>query len=156
MGLNLKNWKLFFVPSEKDKKREGPEYPLGDNNAEIVSQSGKNLDEINMESVISGKVTIDDFRISSKTLKLQAEFSRKAGRKNLALNLERAAEMVGLEQSELLKTYELLRPGRATCKQELLDLASFWKKMKNANKVAELIEEAAEAYEKKGLFKKRY
>ena len=40
--------------------------------------------------------------------------------------------------------------------QELLDLASFWKKKKNANKVAELIEEAAEAYEKKGLFKKRY
>ena len=81
---------------------------------------------------------------------------RKAGRKNLALNLERAAEMVGLEQSELLKTYELLRPGRATCKQELLDLALFWKKKKNANKVAELIKEAAEAYEKKGLFKKRY
>ena len=43
---------------------------------------------------------------------MQAGIARAAGRDRLALNLERAAELVAVPQDVILETYEMLRPGR--------------------------------------------
>jgi propanediol dehydratase small subunit len=43
-------------------------------------------------------------------LRLQAGIARDAGRDRLALNFERAADLVAVPQDLILKTYEMLRP----------------------------------------------
>ena len=42
------------------------------------------------------------------------------GRPTLAQNFERAAELVNVPQDVIMQVYELLRPGRARTKQQLL------------------------------------
>jgi propanediol dehydratase small subunit len=64
--------------------------------------------------------------------------------------------MVDMPQDVLLQAYELLRPGRAKSKQELLDTAKTFRETYKAERVAAFLEEAAEVYERRGLFQFRY
>ena len=86
----------------------------------------------------------------------QAEIARSVGRAALASNLERASEMTKIPQSEVMEVYELLRPGRAQSQKELLDVAQRIRSRYEAVLLAEFIQEAADFYHKRGLFKKRY
>ncbi len=52
--------------------------------------------------------------------------------------------------------YELLRPGRAGSKDELLKTAKELRDIYGAAGVAAFIEEAAEVYERRSLYNKRY
>ncbi|MGB9606191.1 MAG: diol dehydratase small subunit, partial [Bryobacteraceae bacterium] len=74
----------------------------------------------------------------------QAEIARTAGRRQLAENLERAAELTRVPEEEILRIYEALRPGRAT-RGELEALAAALERDYQAHRTAELIREAAEA-----------
>ena len=56
----------------------------------------------------------------------------------------------------LLRVYELLRPGRAKDREELLAVAAELRAAHGAELNARLVEEAAELYERRGLFRKRY
>ena len=47
-----------------------------------------------LSSVMNGQTQMEDLRITPKALADQAELSRAAGRATLALNFERAAELV--------------------------------------------------------------
>ena len=109
-----------------------------------------------MAALKSGAVTIDDLRITKDALLMQAEIAEAAGRPRLGANFQRAAEMVEMPQELLLKAYELLRPGRAKTRQELLDCAKTLRESYKAERVAAFLEEAAEVYERRGLFQFRY
>jgi propanediol dehydratase small subunit len=133
------------------------DYPLAETrSAEIRGKRGKSLDEITLEAVIAGDVTMEDLRITPKALADQAEISRAAKRPALALNFERAAELVDVPQDFIMSAYELLRPGRAKSKRQLLDVAQAFRQVHNARRMAEFIEEAAEIYERRGLFTYRF
>ncbi len=133
------------------------DYPLAETRpGEVRGRRGVPLDEITLEAVMEGKVTMEDLRITPHALRDQAEIARAAGRPTLALNFERAAELVEVPQDVIMETYELLRPGRAKSRQDLLDRAALLRSAHNALGIAALLEEAAEIYERRGLFTYRY
>jgi propanediol dehydratase small subunit len=120
------------------------DYPLAEKRPElVVSQRGLALDAITLDAVASGAITMD-------------EIARDAGRATLAQNFERAAELTAVPQDVIMRTYELLRPGRAASKQVLIDAAETLRSSYQAHSMAAFVAEAADVYERRGLFKKRY
>src|SRR5437762_4070467 len=133
------------------------DYPLAETQPDRVKgKRGKTLSEITLDEVMTGAVAMDDLRITPQALNAQAEISRAAGRPTLALNFERAAELVEVPQAFVMEVYELLRPGRAKSKQQLLDAARAMRETHGAERIARFIEEAAETYEERKLFTHRF
>ena len=87
---------------------------------------------------------------------MQAEVARLAGRETLARNFERGAELVDAPDDLILAVYELLRPGRAASQNELFEMARRLRDDNGAERIADLIDEAAKIYERRGLFRKRF
>ncbi len=133
------------------------DYPLSEKRADLIrTRTGKPLDQITVAALRSGAATMDDLRITQDALLMQAEIAEAAGRPRLGANFQRAADMVDVPQDFLLQAYELLRPGRAKKKAELLDAAKVFRETYKAERVAAFLEEAAEVYERRGLFQFRY
>jgi propanediol dehydratase small subunit len=133
------------------------DYPLSEKRADLIrTRTGKPLGEITVDALKSGAATMNDLRITQDALLMQAQIAAAAGRARLGQNFERAADMVDVPQDFLLKAYELLRPGRAKSKQDLLDAAKTFRETHKAERVAAFLEEAAEVYERRGLFQFRY
>ena len=133
------------------------DYPLAETrSAEIRGQRGKSLDDITLSSVMNGQTQMEDLRITPKALADQAELSRAAGRATLALNFERAAELVNVPQDFIMSAYELLRPGRATSREQLLTISQTFRETYNAPRMADFVDEAAEIYERRGVFTRRF
>ncbi|HML27931.1 MAG TPA: diol dehydratase small subunit [Hyphomicrobium sp.] len=140
-----------------DKSLSVDDYPLAEKRPEIVeTKAGKALDDISLDAVLSDRVTLEDLGITSRALRQQAEIATSAGRPTLAANFERGAELVDVPQDVIMRTYELLRPGRAGSKDELLAAAKHLREVYGAAGVATFIEEAADVYERRSLYKKRY
>lgn len=115
----------------------------------LHTATGRTLDELNMQAILSGKLTPDDFRISAETLRRQAQAAEEAGYEQLAENFRRAAELTNISNEQVFRIYSMLRPGRATY-QELVDLAEQlegWDAPLNAA----LVREAAQVYLDRGL-----
>jgi propanediol dehydratase small subunit len=114
--------------------------------------SGINADEITVDNIRRGDITLDDIRIHPDTLEHQAQVAEDKGNPQLAGNFRRAAELTSFLDEEVLRLYEALRPNRSTA-QELhtiaQDLAS-----RGAQKNAELFLQAADVYPRRGLAKK--
>lgn len=137
--------------------RTRADYPLAETQPEAISGTrGKRLSDITLDAVLAGDVTMEDLRITPDALNAQAEISRDAGRSSLALNFERAAELVNVPQDFIMEVYELLRPGRAASKQKLLDAATTLRTVYGAARIAAFVEEAAETYEQRGLYTYRF
>jgi len=133
------------------------DYPLAEKRPELIAgPRGKALSEITLEGVLQGEVALEDLRITPAALRLQAEVSRAAGRPTLAENFERAAELVGVPQAVIMRVYELLRPGRAQSADELRMAARMLREQHGAALMAAFVEEAADAYEARGLFRRRF
>lgn len=138
----------------QDRTYRTTDYPLAEKHTEdIRTAGGKSLDELTLDAVIAGDVTLDDLRITARALKDQAGIARDAGRPTLASNFERAAELVDVPQDFLLEIYELLRPGRATDRSALDAAAAKLRSEYKAEQMAAFIEEAAETYQRRGLFR---
>jgi propanediol dehydratase small subunit len=118
----------------------------------IRSGSGRDLDDLNLEGVLSGELTADDFRISRETLLHQADAAQANGCHQLAANLRRAAELTAFNNQELLEIYSSLRPGRSTYEQ-LMTLADRLEHEQHAHLTAKLIREAAEIYKHRAICK---
>lgn len=118
----------------------------------ICSATGRPLDTLNMEAVLAGQLTTEDFRISAATLRAQADAAEAAGYRQLAENFRRAAELTGISNEEVLAMYNTLRPGRTTYR-ELLALADRLERDFDAPLTAALVREAAEVYLTRGLVK---
>ena len=133
------------------------DYPLAEKRPEIVKGArGKTLDEITLEHVVAGDIVMEDLRITPEALLAQGEIARAAGRPTLAANFERAAEMVKVPQKLIMEVYELLRPGRAKDKGALMAAARRLRQEFGAERLAGFLEEAAEVYERRGLFRFRF
>ena len=133
------------------------DYPLSEQRPDLVkTRTGQPLDAITVAALKSGAASMDDLRITRDALLMQAEIASAAGRPRLGANFERASEMVDVPQDVLLQAYELLRPGRAKSRQDLLDAAKTFRESHKAERVAAFLEEAAEVYERRGLFQFRY
>ncbi len=126
-------------------------YPLGEFEKDsIKSKTGKKLNEITIEEIKKGKITANDIKISKETLKKQAKVAENADNLQLAMNFERATELVDVPDDIILSMYNKLRPNRST-KKELLDLADELKNKYNAVNCGKLVLEAVEIYEKRGV-----
>jgi propanediol dehydratase small subunit len=133
------------------------DYPLAERRPELIQgPRGKALSEITLEAVLQGEVALADMRITPQALRLQAEVARAAGRATLAENFERAAELVGVPQAAIMEVYELLRPGRASSVDELRAAARMLREQHGAARMAAFVEEAADTYEARGLFRRRF
>lgn len=129
----------------------GYTYPLAKNHPDLLkSKTGKPFSEITFDNVIQGKVIHEDFKTNADTLLMQAEIAEKAGKKQFAGNMRRAAELTRVPDEEVLRIYDKLRPNRAT-KQELLDIANELRTKYQANITADLVEETARVYEKRNI-----
>jgi len=133
------------------------DYPLAETQpGTVAGKRGKSLPEITLDSVLAGDVTMEDLRITPQALQAQADIARDVGRPTLALNFERGAELVEVPQDFIMQVYELLRPGRAKSKEELLEAAATMRGTYQAERIARFIEEAAETYAARGLFTFRF
>ncbi len=133
------------------------DYPLAESQPQaIAGQRGKPLSAITLDAVLAGEVTMEDLRITPAALAAQADIARDAGRPKLAENFERAAELVNVPQDVVMEVYELLRPGRAKDKQQLLAAAAKLRDEHGARLMAAFVEEAAQVYEERGLFTYRF
>ena len=126
------------------------DYPLGTRRPELVTTpSGLALDEVTLASARDGTLTATDVRATAATLALQADVARAAGRTQLAEGLDRAAELAGVPDEELLAVYTALRPGRSTT-AELEAWASRLEEL-GAPRTAAFVREAAAVYVGRGL-----
>lgn len=140
-----------------DKPLSVADYPLAEKRPEVVkTKAGKPLDDITLDGVLSDRVGLEDLRITGRALRQQAEIAKAAGRPRLAANFERGAELVDVPQDVIMRVYELLRPGRAGSKEELLAAAKELRDVYGAVGVAAFVEEAADVYERRSLYKKRF
>lgn len=115
----------------------------------IHSHTGRALDELNIENILAGQLTTDDFRISAETLVRQAETAEAAGSVQLGQDFRRAAELTHLSNERVLEIYNALRPGRATLAR-LMTLVEELEAM-HAPLTAALVREAAEVYRQWGI-----
>lgn len=140
-------------------KQEAPEslrftaadYPLLQKRPEVVrTPTGKPVEALTMEGVRDGSVTGEDLRISRDMLLAQADVAESAGKKQVAENLRRAAEMTAVPDEKVIEMYDKLRPNRST-KAQLVDMADTLEKEYRAVRLAALVREAVEIYEKRGI-----
>lgn len=132
-------------------------YPLSEKCPEkVTTPRGRSLADMTLAAVIQGDVTAADVAITPETLRLQAKIAASAGRDRLARNFERAAELAAIPQDLLMSTYELLRPGRSENSAALRERAAELRRTFRAELVADFLEEAADAYDTRGLFGKRF
>jgi propanediol dehydratase small subunit len=133
------------------------DYPLSEKRPELIAgRRGKRLGEITLDGVMGGDIQMEDLRITAQALRFQAEIARAGGRPTLAENFERAAELVEVPNDVIMSVYELLRPGRAGNRRVLLQAANDLRKDYGAMRLAAFIEEAAEVYERRGLYTFRF
>jgi propanediol dehydratase small subunit len=129
------------------------DYPIAFKRPELLkTPTGKAIDEVNLDNLMSGKVSFEDLRITPEALEYQAQIAEAAGREQVAMNLRRSAELINVPDKRLLEIYNALRPRRST-KQELLDIAHELESKYNAVVNAKMVREAAEVYERRGLLK---
>ena len=140
-----------------DKPLGIPDYPLAETRPDHVRGArGLSLEDITLDAVIEGRVGMEDLRITADALLQQAEIAEAAGRPTLADNFRRASELIAVPQPVIMEIYELLRPGRAPGKQAMLDTAARLRAEFGAERIAAFVEEAADVYQRRGLFTFRY
>lgn len=139
------------APEAANEKRIGIDsYPLAEKHPELVNTAtGKSLNDLTFDKVKSGELSPDDFKVSSETLKYQAQVAEAAGRVTFARNLHRAAELVAVPDDRLLAIYNALRPYRST-KAELYAIADELEGTYGAKISAGFVREAADVYEARG------
>jgi propanediol dehydratase small subunit len=123
------------------------DYPLGTSRPELVrTPGGIALDELELHGE---RVEAAELRANPDTLRMQAEVARSSGRKQLADNLLRAAELAPLPDETILEIYTALRPGRSTAAELEAWAARLdgWQ----APATAAFVREAAQVYARRGL-----
>ncbi|WP_374203718.1 MIP family channel protein [Pseudonocardia sp. ICBG601] len=130
----------------------GPaDYPLSVQRPDLLrTPTGRPLSEVTMAAVVSGEIRNEDLRISAETLTLQGEISDAVGRRQLAENMRRAAELTTVPDEEVLAIYNALRP-RASSAARLAEIADRLENDYAATTCAALVREAAQVYAARDL-----
>jgi len=130
------------------------DYPLGAHRPDLVATpSGVRLSDITLDALRAGLLDADDIRATAETIRRQAAVALAAGRRPLAENLERAAELAIVPADTVLEIYTALRPGRATAEE----LEAWARRLENdfdAPRTAAFVREAKDVYERRGLLVK--
>jgi propanediol dehydratase small subunit len=115
----------------------------------IVALSGRPVEDLTVQAVRDGEVSLADLRIHPAALEHQAGVAERHANPQLAENLRRAAELTALGDAEVLAIYDALRPGRSTPAQ-LTELAESLAG-RGLPRCAALVAEAAQVYARRGL-----
>lgn len=130
------------------------DYPmLQKHGEEIRTPTGKTMREITLENVLNGSVNIKDVRISKEMLHAQAQIAADAGKPAMGENLKRAAELTQVPDDVVIQMYDRLRPNRST-KAQLEEMAATLENTYGAAMCAQLVREAAQVYEIRGILLK--
>jgi propanediol dehydratase small subunit len=130
------------------------DYPLAEKRRELVkTATGKSLDDITLDAIMSGAVKAEEIRITPQTLEYQAQIAESISRPQLARNMRRAGELTRVPDERVLAMYNALRPNRST-KAELLAMADELEKQYGAKVCANFVREAAGVYEARNVLKK--
>ncbi len=129
------------------------DYPLLNKRPEVIfTPTGKSINEISIENILSDKINPEDCRISAQTLEYQAQIADSAGYWQIANNFRRAAELTKIPDKRILEIYNTMRPYRST-KEELLEVADELVKSYDAKINAGFLRETVEIYEKREMFR---
>ena len=142
--------------TQNGKKVEGKAftYPLMESAEDsLTASSGRTLSSITLDAAAAGEIDATDLQVSAATLPAQAELAHQAGYRELAQNLQRAAELTAVPNQELLRMYELMRPGRSTYSQ-LTEMADRLENEFSAPITAAFVREAAEVYRSRNLLRR--
>ncbi len=138
---------VISAPSASKQAATVADYPLANKHPDWVkTATNKTLDDITLESVLSGKITAQDMRITPEILRIQADIARSAGRDRLAMNFERAAELTAVPDERVLEIYNALRPYRSS-KEELTAIADELEQKYQAKICATFVRQAAGLYQ---------
>lgn len=139
--------------STRSKFNPKRDYPLSRKRPDLVrTLSGNSFEAVTLEEVVSQRIGSQEFRIRPETLQMQARIAAAHGRKQLALNLRRAAELTAMSDDDIFKVYDALRPRRSS-EEELLAIAKELDKKYQARLNAELVREAAHIYKMRHLLR---
>jgi len=123
-----------------------PDYPLAEKCPErLTTPTGIPFREITLDAVLEARIGMDDLRVTTGALELQARIAEDAGRPQLAENLRRAAELVRVPAEKISQIYEALRPGRAGV-AAFEALAEELERNYSAPRCAAFLRAAAQAY----------
>jgi propanediol dehydratase small subunit len=123
-------------------------YPLGtERPGDVRTPGGLSLDQLRLHDE---RVTRAELRATPDTLRLQAEVAEACGRRELAANLRRAAELASISEEVVLEIYTALRPRRSTSDQ--LETWAQRLEQDGAPLTAHFVREARDVYAKRGLF----
>lgn len=137
----------------KGSKVTAKDYPLGANRKDLIkTPTGKSLDDLTLDAVITDKATFKDFSITPQALELQAQVAESAGRRQIGMNMRRAAELTAIPDERLLEMYNALRPHRSTF-DELIAIADELQNKFNAKTCAAHVREAADVYKRRKLLR---
>jgi propanediol dehydratase small subunit len=127
------------------------DYPLGTRRPDLVrTPSGVPLGQVTLDALREGRLDAGDIRATPDTLRRQSAVALSAGRRQLADNLARAAELATIPDETLLDVYTALRPYRSSA--AALDAwAERLERELAAPLSAAFVREAREAYEARGL-----
>ena len=129
----------------------GADYPLGLKRPDLVSTPGGHaLEEVTLDAVLDGRIGADELRATPETLRRQSAIALAAGRRQLADNLARAAELARVPSETILDIYAALRPNRSSA-GELEDWARRLESEWDAPLTAAFVREATDVYAKRGL-----
>ncbi len=129
----------------------GADYPLGLKRPDLVSTPGGHaLEEVTLDAVLDGRIAADELRATPETLRRQSAIALAAGRRQLADNLARAAELARVPSETILDIYAALRPNRSSA-GELEDWARRLESEWDAPLTAAFVREATDVYAKRGL-----
>ena len=141
-------------PNTQPTHGAGHRYPLMEHAADtLTAASGRTINSVSLEAAAAGEVAAADLQVSAETLRAQADVAAHAGYHELAQNLQRAAELTAVPNEELLRMYELMRPGRSTY-AELSDMAARLENDFAAPITAGFVREAAEVYRQRKLLRR--
>jgi propanediol dehydratase small subunit len=127
------------------------DYPLGSRRPDLVTTpSGLPLEAVTLDALREGRLEAEDVRATPETLRRQSAVALTAGRKPLADNLARAAELATIPRDTILEIYTALRPHRSSA-AELEAWAGRLAGELGAPLSAEFVREAAAVYAKRGL-----
>lgn len=139
--------------AETAKSYTRRDYPMLEKHHDAIrTPTGKAMDEITLESVLDGRVTMADVRISPEMLRAQADIAQDAGKPAMGENLRRAAELTNVPDNEVIRMYDMLRPNRSSGAQ-LAEMAKTLEEQYHAPMCAALVREAAQVYGKRGILK---
>jgi propanediol dehydratase small subunit len=131
------------------------DYPLGSRRPDLVSTpAGTPLAELTFDALRAGRISAHELRATPETLRRQAQIALAAGRRPLAGNLARAAELASVPDEVILEVYTALRPHRSTA-EELQGWANRLEAEHGAPLTAEFVRDACAVYAERGLLAPR-